>query len=93
MNSRRPPWLTPMKIAMGVSLLTFIAGRIIPYWGSLTKDSLHTIQVRGRGFTVFLTPEQYLWSDRLSTYGFAMICVSAVAFVLVAYFYFHFKRG
>ena len=81
-----------MKIAMGVSLVTCIVGCLIPYWGSPTKDGLHTIQVKTRHFTVFLTPDQYLWSRHLATYGFAMMCVSAVAFVLVAFFYFRYRR-
>jgi hypothetical protein len=85
MNPKRPRWLTPVKLAMAVSLLTFIAGRLIPYWASPTKDALHSVEIRGRGFTAFLTPDQHLWCDRLSTYGFSMMIISGIVFVAFAF--------
>ena len=85
MNPKRPRWLIPVKLVMGVSLLAFIAGRLIPYWASPTRDALHTVQISGRGFAAFLTPNQYLWCDRLSTYGFSMMIISVIAFIACAF--------
>jgi hypothetical protein len=89
-DSKRPRWPILSKIGMGVGLITIIAGGLIPYWASPTKDDLHTVQIRGRGFTAFLTPDQHFWCEHLSTYGFSIMLITAI--VSVVYVYVRYRR-
>ena len=89
-NSKRPRWPIPLRVAWVVGLLNVMGGWLISYCSSPTEDALHTVRIKGRGFTAFLTPEQYFWYHNLYLYGEVIIFLSFL--VSIAYIFVLYKR-